>query len=265
MQDQESDWLESEIRACVAHRTATYAQRLERSLHWIHENGLSVPFLRHKWTRGGCEGKQSLEMETIGSIEGRSGYFSLTDSYQVLSWMYCDEAPQVVCEGAGRFMDAISLLKLPGIKEYPTGQLNGVKLCESCSDSLSITSWTSKDWMCDSCQKEKSGYVYVLSNPALESLKIGYTGRGAEKRASDLSKSTSIPTEFTVEHQTATMAPKRVEREVHDQLDGYRVSDNAEFFDCGLSVATSSIEAVASDVAQELGFTDAQALTQEVS
>ncbi len=94
-------------------------------------------------------------------------------------------------------------------------------------------------------QASKTGYVYVLTNPAMPGLcKIGYTSRNPEERARELFKGvTGIPQEFTVAYSRQTPHFKEVEREAHKQLGKGRNKQYREFFrvtpgDAGMVIDT---------------------------
>ena len=95
----------------------------------------------------------------------------------------------------------------------------------------------------------EAGWIYVLSNPSLQGmLKIGMTTIGPEVRASELSKSTSIPTPFVIEASFFSKSPASDEKCIHELLDAKRVSDRREFFNCSVDEALSVIQ-------EELGLT----------
>ena len=75
------------------------------------------------------------------------------------------------------------------------------------------------------------GSIYILSNPSLQGIvKIGWTIKGADERAKELSKSTAIPTPFEVEEEQPVEWPTEVEAGLHRELRKFRVSPNKEFF-----------------------------------
>ena len=60
------------------------------------------------------------------------------------------------------------------------------------------------------------GYIYILSNPAMPGvLKIGFTTRSVDQRASEISSSTGIPEPFNVEFWQITEMPEIVENAIH--------------------------------------------------
>lgn len=232
-----------QIKAAASYSIARYSQKLERSINGLRLNGEVIRFVRHKWVEGDRFGPSSLTLCTIGSLAGRSGYFKFVTPDQVLKGCDREVNAKLVRECAGRVSDSISLLKLAGVKRRSVSFLNRIALCESCEQKLSIVEFGCDSWMCGHCRDRESGYVYVMSNPSLDYLKVGYTENAVEKRAEDLSKSTSIPTPFDVERAVQTLNPKSVEQQAHRKLDECRVSDGREFFDCTVREATSAIEA----------------------
>ena len=78
------------------------------------------------------------------------------------------------------------------------------------------------------------GCVYILKNEAMPDLvKIGYTSGTAEERAQQLSQATSIPMPFEVAADVDGLALeqcKKLEAEIHKELDEHRVNPKREFF-----------------------------------
>ena len=77
----------------------------------------------------------------------------------------------------------------------------------------------------------KKGTVYVLTNPSFTGMvKIGYTTRTAEKRAKELS-GTSTPTPFQVFYESPLIdSPRELERSVHKKFANDRITNGREFF-----------------------------------
>ena len=94
-------------------------------------------------------------------------------------------------------------------------------------------------------EKNIQGRLYVLENPSLPGiLKIGMTSKRASERAKDLSN-TSIPTPFSVVHETDPVADvKKAEQAVHELLDRQRVTPQREFFSCTKEEAIAAINKV---------------------
>jgi hypothetical protein len=79
------------------------------------------------------------------------------------------------------------------------------------------------------------GYVYVLTNPAMPDLvKIGSTIVDPDARAKDLSRPTGVPEPFRLGMYAFFDDCRAVERELHDSMRGFRVSERREFFRDGL-------------------------------
>lgn len=77
----------------------------------------------------------------------------------------------------------------------------------------------------------KYGFIYCMSNESMPDLyKIGQTERPPSYRCSELSKSTSSPTEFEILMYAEVEEPVQMERFVHERLAEYRVNAGREFF-----------------------------------
>lgn len=77
----------------------------------------------------------------------------------------------------------------------------------------------------------KSGFVYVLTNPSLPNLiKIGMTERDPVERAAELSTPTGVPTPFALIFKIHVSDRFEVERRAHLHLATKRRSGNREFF-----------------------------------
>lgn len=86
------------------------------------------------------------------------------------------------------------------------------------------------------------GFIYVLSNPSLSSVKIGKTNADPTQRTKDLTGSTSIPTAFKLEYSAYVDDYNAKEREIHLVLDAHRVNSKREFFDVTVAKAISTVE-----------------------
>jgi hypothetical protein len=94
-------------------------------------------------------------------------------------------------------------------------------------------------------EKPDIGFVYLLSNPALQGMvKIGFSLQAADIRARELSKSTAIPLDFEVEDEWWVEAPAQYERLIHAKLVAERVTPSKEFFFMSVSDATDLINNV---------------------
>lgn len=88
------------------------------------------------------------------------------------------------------------------------------------------------------------GYVYLMSNPALKRslYKIGLCSQQPKNRAESLSKSTSIPSNFVVEHYQKTVNIELSEKRIHLIMDKFRYSPNKEFFKIKKDLAKNIID-----------------------
>lgn len=90
-----------------------------------------------------------------------------------------------------------------------------------------------------------NGYVYALINPSFNGMvKIGKTTRSPKERASELSKSTGVPTPFIVIYDIFVIDCDAAERHLHDLLtvNGFRVSENREFFEVDLKFVIDAMK-----------------------
>ena len=88
------------------------------------------------------------------------------------------------------------------------------------------------------------GFIYVLSNPSLSSVKIGKTKADPTQRTKELTQSTSIPTAFKLEYSAYVEDFDAKELEVHLALETHRVNKKREFFDVTVAKAISTIEEI---------------------
>ena len=76
-----------------------------------------------------------------------------------------------------------------------------------------------------------SGIISVLTNAAMPGLiKIGFTDKTPQKRVEGLSRATGVPMLFDIEWAFPCFNAIRLEREVHNYFDGYRLRKDREFF-----------------------------------
>jgi hypothetical protein len=84
-------------------------------------------------------------------------------------------------------------------------------------------------------QEQPVGWVYVMSNECMPGIvKIGYTRRGSEKRAADLTRDlaiTAVPGRFNVDLDIPTATPEALENVLHLLLAQKR-AERGEFFLC---------------------------------
>jgi hypothetical protein len=85
--------------------------------------------------------------------------------------------------------------------------------------------------------------VYIFKNKTMPGLlKIGYTDKDPFIRAENMSRSTGIPVGFEVIYSFACFNGIRLEREVHLELDKYRINTDREFFNISIENAVEVIE-----------------------
>jgi hypothetical protein len=88
-------------------------------------------------------------------------------------------------------------------------------------------------------------YIYILENDTMPGLyKIGYTKNTPEQRASQISRSTGVPSPFKVAFATKCHNGEEMEYEVHKELANYRINNQREFFSCTLEEAKQAINTV---------------------
>jgi hypothetical protein len=79
----------------------------------------------------------------------------------------------------------------------------------------------------------RSGYLYLLMNPAMPGLvKVGMTGREPKDRVAELTSATGVPTPFVLVYEVFVQDAPAAEAWVHSELSnrGKRSSENREFF-----------------------------------
>lgn len=91
--------------------------------------------------------------------------------------------------------------------------------------------------------RNESGYVYIMRNDSLPEncFKIGLTRESPERRASELSSATGVPTGFEVVYYRETSDCRASESAIHRELADCRVSRNREFFNCSLELAIDAV------------------------
>lgn len=88
-------------------------------------------------------------------------------------------------------------------------------------------------------------YVYILSNKSMPGLiKIGFTDKTPQKRVEGLNKSTGVPMDFDIEWAFPCFNAIRLEKEIHDYFDGYRLRKNREFFRIDIETAKENIRKI---------------------
>ena len=92
---------------------------------------------------------------------------------------------------------------------------------------------------------DHDSWVYVLSNPVQPGIfKIGYTNNTPEERARQLSNATGVALPYEVEFAYSCWNGNDLEKDVHERLDEYRLSNQREFFQVDLEEAKEIIEEI---------------------
>ncbi len=105
---------------------------------------------------------------------------------------------------------------------------------------------------------KEPGHIYILVNPSIEGfVKIGKTTREPELRAKELSQATGVATPFYVAYSIAVADCHSAEAYVHAVLEhnGFRKSENREFFQMPLQTAIEALLAAQNELA---GVTEAR-------
>jgi len=88
------------------------------------------------------------------------------------------------------------------------------------------------------------GVIYIMRSPAHSNdlYKVGFTRRPANERATEIGSSTGVPLPFEVLASWVVSDCAAIEKNVHNQLKGYRVSKRREFFRTSLSTIIAAVE-----------------------
>ena len=85
-------------------------------------------------------------------------------------------------------------------------------------------------------------WIYVLTNPTMPNLvKIGYTDKTPDKRATQVSRSTGVPLKFNVAYAFRCFNAHALELELHRYLKDYRINTDREFFQIGVNEVKDAI------------------------
>lgn len=85
-------------------------------------------------------------------------------------------------------------------------------------------------------------YVYILTNKAMPGLiKIGFTDKTPQKRVEGLNRASGVPMDFDIEWAFPCFNAIRLEKEIHQYFDGYRLRKNREFFRVPIDKAKEAI------------------------
>ena len=90
---------------------------------------------------------------------------------------------------------------------------------------------------------ENAGHIYIMRQPTHEEniFKIGLTKRSSEKRSKELSN-TSSPDKFFIITSYHTKDCVEAEKQIHKELENYRLTSRREFFRCDLKMIMDTCE-----------------------
>lgn len=96
---------------------------------------------------------------------------------------------------------------------------------------------------------EKAGYIYIMRQPAHEEniFKIGLTKRDSKIRSKELSNTSSID-KFFIINNFATKDCSSAEKQIHAELENYRISSRREFFKCDLKLIMQTCEKIIAEI-----------------
>jgi hypothetical protein len=96
---------------------------------------------------------------------------------------------------------------------------------------------------------KNAGYVYIMRQPIHEEniFKIGLTRRDSEKRSKELSN-TSSADKFFIINSYNTKDCFEAEKQIHKELEGYRLTSRREFFRCDLKIIMETCERVIENI-----------------
>ena len=87
-----------------------------------------------------------------------------------------------------------------------------------------------------------TGFVYIMSNPSFNCIKVGQPSKHPSHRAKELYEAnTSVPTEFVIEAWVMIEEYDFVERLLHKHLGDARVNESREFFNCTVIKAANTL------------------------
>jgi T5orf172 domain len=100
-------------------------------------------------------------------------------------------------------------------------------------------------------QNNSKGWVYIITNPMHELIKIGFTTEKPEDRASQLD-GTSIAGKHKVIFAILVDNAYQCEQKIHHILDDYRVDNNREWFKVSAAKAVETIKSVPDKIYDEI-------------
>ncbi len=98
-------------------------------------------------------------------------------------------------------------------------------------------------------ENENAGWIYIMRQPIHEEniFKIGLTKRSTEQRSKELSNTSSADKFFTVNSYNTKDCVK-AEKQIHEQLENYRLTSRREFFRCDLKIIMDTCEKIITDI-----------------
>jgi hypothetical protein len=92
---------------------------------------------------------------------------------------------------------------------------------------------------------DNAGYVYIMRQPIHEEniFKIGLTRRSSEERSKELSN-TSSADKFFIINSYHTKDCIKAEKQIHKELEDYRLTSRREFFRCDLKIIMDTCEKI---------------------
>tara|TARA_Y100000748_G_C15494446_1_gene487711 strand:- start:1949 stop:2851 length:903 start_codon:yes stop_codon:yes gene_type:complete len=109
------------------------------------------------------------------------------------------------------------------------------------------------------------GFIYILSNTAFNTLKIGRTSKAPDERRKELSSETGVPAPYKIEYYAFVENYESVERQVHLKLDSCRPQKNKEHFTCSVPEAIIVIEDNANIKYKEVFYKSPEDIQREKS
>jgi hypothetical protein len=96
---------------------------------------------------------------------------------------------------------------------------------------------------------ENAGYIYVMRQPTHEEniFKVGLTKRSPEERRKELSNTSSVD-KFFVINSYYTKDCVKAEKQIHKNLETYRLSARREFFMCDLKIILDTCEKIIKEI-----------------
>jgi hypothetical protein len=98
-------------------------------------------------------------------------------------------------------------------------------------------------------QTENAGNIYIMRQPTNEEniFKIGLTKKSVDQRKKQLSNTSAVD-KFYVIHSYHTKDCIAAEKQIHKQLENFRITSRREFFRCDLKLIMSTCEKIISQI-----------------